>query len=129
MSNSPFRSAKSRPPLKCVRLFCLDCMGGSRGLVRECREISCPLHAYRFGVVEEGVDPRVLRAVRRQCLACVDGDREAVRFCTGEEVCVLWPFRFGVSPQTVEAVRRRLTAPRELALPGLEAVMSGKRKN
>lgn len=36
-------------PTKAIRLFCLDCMGGSAKCVNECEASSCPLHPFRFG--------------------------------------------------------------------------------
>ncbi|HQI97802.1 MAG TPA: hypothetical protein PK575_13935 [Syntrophorhabdus sp.] len=44
----PFRMGK-RPPTKVFRQFCLECMGGSSLLVRECAKDDCPMHPYRFG--------------------------------------------------------------------------------
>jgi len=44
----PYRMGK-RTPVRVFRAFCLQCMGGNRGLVRECETVSCPVHPYRFG--------------------------------------------------------------------------------
>jgi len=38
-----------RPPMKVFRQFCLECMGGSSALVRECETDECQMHLYRFG--------------------------------------------------------------------------------
>jgi hypothetical protein len=43
-----YRMGKGRPSVKLIRKFCLECMGDSRQLVREC-ESDCALHPYRFG--------------------------------------------------------------------------------
>lgn len=44
----PYRLGK-RPPVKVFRAFCLQCMGGSAPLVRECETVICPAHPYRLG--------------------------------------------------------------------------------
>jgi hypothetical protein len=44
----PYRMGK-RPPMKVFRQFCLECMGGSFPLVKECEKEDCPMHPYRFG--------------------------------------------------------------------------------
>ena len=36
-------------PLKAIRANCIDCMGGQRGLVRDCELRGCPLWPYRMG--------------------------------------------------------------------------------
>ncbi len=126
---------KTLSPLKRIRLFCLDCMGGSPGLVRECRDLSCPFFLYRMGRAErderepeapehgrdEAVAPaRPLRVIRRCCMRCAHNDRKAVRECGARETCALWLCRFGVRPRTVEKMRARRRRPKELTLPGLE---------
>lgn len=35
--------------MRAFRHFCLECMGGSPLLVRECDKGDCPIHPYRFG--------------------------------------------------------------------------------
>ena len=45
----PYRLGNRRPPMKVLRQFCLECMGGSAQFVRECKSTNCPLHLYRFG--------------------------------------------------------------------------------
>jgi hypothetical protein len=44
----PFRLGR-RPPVRALREQCLDCMGGSPSLVRECGTVSCAVHPYRMG--------------------------------------------------------------------------------
>ena len=44
-----YRLGNRRPPMKVLRQFCLECMGGSAQFVRECKSTNCPLHLYRFG--------------------------------------------------------------------------------
>ena len=45
----PFRLGHGRPSVKTIRKRCLDCMGGNRDFVAECRSTQCPVHAYRLG--------------------------------------------------------------------------------
>lgn len=44
----PYRLGR-RTPVKVFRAFCLQCMGGSVNLVRECDTLTCPVHPYRMG--------------------------------------------------------------------------------
>lgn len=36
-------------PVKAIRLFCLDCSGGSSSEVKLCTSRTCPLYPFRFG--------------------------------------------------------------------------------
>ena len=36
-------------PVKAIRAFCLDCMGGSSNEVKQCSTEDCPLWNFRFG--------------------------------------------------------------------------------
>lgn len=44
-----YRMGRGRASVKLIRKFCLECMNGSKRLVRECPSLLCPLHQYRFG--------------------------------------------------------------------------------
>lgn len=44
-----YRMGGKRFPVKIMRQFCLDCMGGSREAVRECAIKDCHVHPFRFG--------------------------------------------------------------------------------
>jgi len=44
----PYRLGR-RPPVRVLRELCLECMGGSPSLVRECDTECCVLHPYRMG--------------------------------------------------------------------------------
>lgn len=48
-----------RTPLKTIRIFCLECAGGSPKEVRYCSSIECPLYLFRFGTNprRKGVGP------------------------------------------------------------------------
>ena len=37
------------PPLKTIRLNCLNCMRGSANQVKHCQVVNCKLWVYRFG--------------------------------------------------------------------------------
>jgi len=57
-------------------------------------------------------DQYPLKAIRAHCLDCAAGNTANVRFCpchgTGEaSKCALWPFRFGVKPNSA-SLRKRL---------------------
>lgn len=58
--NPGLAKAAERSPLKSIRLFCLECMGGNRALVRRCPTTACPLHRFRMGV---GVNSRLSQEV------------------------------------------------------------------
>ena len=38
-----------KSPVKAIRAFCIDCMGGSVREVKMCSSKICPLHAFRMG--------------------------------------------------------------------------------
>ncbi len=58
-----------------------------------------------------------LRAIRRHCMVCADG-RQDVRACADKN-CLLWSYRFGVTPETYRRVKDRFFKPKKLLLPGL----------
>jgi len=35
--------------LKAIKRYCLDCSGGSKSELRNCKWVTCPLHPFRFG--------------------------------------------------------------------------------
>ena len=45
-----------------------------------------------------------IRAIREHCVECSGGSQKAVKFCSCDGVhsswCPLWPYRFGVRPET-----------------------------
>jgi hypothetical protein len=45
----PYRMGRGRPSVKIIRKFCLQCMGDSPSLVRECTTTYCNCYPYRFG--------------------------------------------------------------------------------
>lgn len=85
-------------PLRTIRRFCLECVGGSADEVRACTSTDCPLHPYRFGSHPDHIDHRPIRAVRNKCLWCQGGSTQAVEECpTG--YCPLHRFRHGKNPK------------------------------
>lgn len=36
-------------PLKAIKEYCIDCMGGQPRLVKGCTALNCPLYPYRTG--------------------------------------------------------------------------------
>jgi hypothetical protein len=61
----PYRAGK-RSPMKVFRQFCLECMGGSPSLVRECEKEDCLMYSYRFGKNPsiKGSDRERMEAIR-----------------------------------------------------------------
>jgi len=92
---------KRRSPAQAIRLHCLDCMGGSSKLVRECIAIACPFHSLRLGPTK-GVSR--LRAIRAYCKECVAGELQEISKCTASPdssgyECPIWLFRMGHDPR------------------------------
>jgi len=44
-----YRTGGKRAPVKVMRQFCLDCMGGGKEAVRESSIIDCLIYPFRFG--------------------------------------------------------------------------------
>ena len=44
-----YRMGNKRPPVKVMRQFCLECMGGNKEAVKECSTSNCLIHPFRFG--------------------------------------------------------------------------------
>lgn len=40
---------KITSPLKAIKAFCVDCMGGQVTYVKDCTSTNCPLYKFRFG--------------------------------------------------------------------------------
>ena len=45
----PYRKGTGRPSVKTIRKNCLECMGGSYQLVKDCPSWDCPVFPFRFG--------------------------------------------------------------------------------
>lgn len=65
----PYRMGK-RISIRVFRAFCLQCMGGSPNLVRECETVSCPVYPYRMGKNPakrgQGASVEILKKAREQ---------------------------------------------------------------
>ena len=45
------RSFREHPtPLRAIRLFCIDCMGGTQKGPAKCNAVGCPLWTFRMGM-------------------------------------------------------------------------------
>jgi hypothetical protein len=63
-----YRLGTGRPSVKLIRQFCLECMGNSHLLVKECSSVDCPVYEYRFGknpACKSRGNPDVLRKFRK----------------------------------------------------------------
>lgn len=47
--NEEGNNEEIKSPLKAIRAFCIDCMGGAVREVKLCPSQICPLHAFRMG--------------------------------------------------------------------------------
>ena len=83
-------------PMKAIRKFCLDCMGGSARLVRECPSLGCTFFECRFGK-KGGKKVKPIKLMRKYCLECVGGSPTEVKRCTMPD-CSIYLFRFGKNP-------------------------------
>jgi len=100
-------------PLKAIRAYCLDCVGGVAAEVRKCtgrlcnENWTCPLHPYRFGKGRKsGVQSTLssLKAIAKNCLWCCGGSTTERELCCSQ-VCCLKPFREGKNPYLSEKDR------------------------
>lgn len=105
-------------PIKAIRKTCLLCQGGSRKLVAECPEETCPLHPYRFGTIPQGSVTPLPKIIRKFCLRCAGSASEANACKGGTPVatmapCYLHPYRKGRMPIQKKQKRkpRRLKSP------------------
>lgn len=102
-----------------VRRICLWCQGKSWMRVRECAQVSCPLHACRLE--EGGNDAELQECIRNFCLVCA-GDAEAVQECSadrpmgGQPACPAHPYR---NVEAVAACPQPLISQQVRPLPGL----------
>ena len=88
---------KRKTYLQSIRAFCLECMGGSSEIVRDCPARNCKFYPYRFGKIPT-IKPNYtpLKAIRLYCLECV-GNSDEVKKCSMPE-CPVYYYRFGKNP-------------------------------
>ena len=58
---------KITSPLKAIRCFCVECMGGQVREVKDCTAPNCPLYAFRMG--KNPYRSRELTVEERQAIA------------------------------------------------------------
>ena len=86
-------------PIKAIRHYCLDCMGGSRKYVRECENKECAFLPYRFGRKlknNENAIPTLL-SIKMHCQKCGEKKRIDATRCNVAE-CPVFSFRKGHNP-------------------------------
>ena len=111
-----------------VRRICLWCQGKSWMRVRECAQVSCPLHACRLE--ECGNDAELQECIRNFCLVCA-GDAEAVNECSadrpmgGQPACPAHPYR---NAEAVAACVQSLVSQQVRRLPGLGDICAAPRE-
>lgn len=111
-----------------VRRICLWCQGKSWMRVRECAQVSCPLHACRLE--ECGNDAELQECIRNFCLVCA-GDAEAVNECSadrpmgGQPACPAHPYR---NAEVVAACVQPLVSQQVRRLPGLGDICAAPRE-
>jgi len=109
-----FRSTITSP-LKAIRAYCLDCVGGVAAEVRKCtgqlvsnENWTCPLHPFRFGKgrksgIKSTLSP--IKAIAKNCLWCCGGSATERQLCCSQ-ICCLKPFREGKNPFVSEKRRQ-----------------------
>ena len=108
-----------RSPLEAIRVFCIECQGGSFQSVTECADTACAFHPYRHGTALEKGRHSPLRACRAYCFEnCLPGaGADAVKDCGGDTAllgpCPVFPFRMGKNPN-ISAATREKARQREL---------------
>jgi hypothetical protein len=99
MSTYPKRS-----PLEAIRVFCIECQGGSFQGVIECADTACAFYPYRHGTALEKGRHSPVKACKAYCSEnCLAGaGYEAVKDCGGDTAllgpCPVFPFRMGTNP-------------------------------
>lgn len=81
-------------PLQAIKEYCIWCMNGQKGLVKECSVEDCPLYSRRMG---KNQGAGTVKAIRERCLDCTSWHDGMVLNCEKED-CSLYPFRLGKNP-------------------------------
>ncbi len=93
---------KHLTPQQAIRKFCIQCVGGSPGEVRNCggnntlgdhgnKGNQCWFYPYRLG---RGNGKPSLKTIRMNCLECMGGSYKLVRECPAKD-CPVYEYRFG----------------------------------
>lgn len=104
---------RTRTPLEAIRLFCLDCQGGSPKGVVECADTTCPFFDYRHGIALSSGAHRPLAAIKTFCRKhCLPDAADDIKTCGGDTAmlgpCPVFPFRLGMNPNIRPETRERL---------------------
>lgn len=97
-------SYPKRSPLEAIRVFCVECQGGSFQGVTDCPASACPFHPYRHGNALAKGKHAPVRACRKYCFEqCLpEAGSDEVRNCGGDTAllgpCPVFPFRMGKNP-------------------------------
>ena len=107
----------SQTPLKSIRRFCVQCVGGEIAEVRTCggdhclnggsdEKGVCLFFRYRMGRGRPSI-----KLIRKTCLWCMGNSSDMVKDC-GSTGCALWAYRFGSNPAISDETRmqRRVRA-------------------
>jgi hypothetical protein len=99
----------SRSPLRAIRRYCRDCVGGAAQDVRRCtgpltkgEKDRCHLWPYRLGRGRKSgvkAPDTPLQAIKKNCTWCSGGSARERNLCSSS-MCALKPFRNGRLPTT-----------------------------
>jgi hypothetical protein len=79
---------------KAIKLYCLECCGGSRNEVVLCPVKECVLYPFRKRVGGRAS----VKLIRKHCYQCGEGTSDAIKKCEFKDKCVLYDFRLGKLP-------------------------------
>lgn len=98
---------KKLTPIKSIRKFCVNCMGGSFKEIKDCcgelvPEETCVLAYFRFGKNLSKGKVKSLGSIKKYCLSCVGGvkselEGDCLELAT-EKMCPLNIYKFGKNP-------------------------------
>ena len=93
---------KKKTPGRAIRAFCVSCLGGVSGEVKNCGGHgenplfdACPFYPYRMGRGRPSV-----KIIRKACLQCMGDTPSLVRECTTTH-CNCYPYRMGKNPNRI----------------------------
>lgn len=96
------KTIKKKTPGRAIRAFCVKCVGGVLGDVKNCGGEGknplfdvCPLSPYRMGRGRASV-----KTIRKLCLVCMGGSPSLIRECS-TVYCNCHPYRMGKNPARI----------------------------